>query len=270
MKSILVHADDSPGMDARREVALAMARRFGGHVTFLVNTPFYRFVAMDPFGGAYLAAGALAAAQARDAELATKLEGELTQEDVQWDISRGDGDLLIALAVAAALADLTIVSMSPANSGRVDGAPLLAGDLALASRTPVLALPETATELDLDGPAMLAWNGSAEAAAALRAAIPLLAGREVTVVRIGADSSKFSDTDVLRYLSRHGIAADLREEAPSTELSIEEQLEAIAVSAGAKLLVMGAFGHSRLRETLFGGVTRYLLESARIPLFLAH
>lgn len=269
MKSILVHADDSLAMTARLESALALARQRDGHVTLLVNTPFYRFVAMDPFGGAYLAAGALAEAQARDAALAARLEKTLANEDVPWDIIHGDGDLVFALAGAAALADLSIVSMTAASSDRFDAAPMLAGDLALASRAPVLALPDGAALFDLDGPAVVAWNGSAEAAAALRAAVPLLGGRSVTVLRIGEVQGKFPDDAALKYLARHGVNAELREEAPSAR-AVEEQLEAYAEVMGAALLVMGAFGHSRLRETLFGGVTRYLLDSARVPLLLAH
>lgn len=269
MKSILVHADDSPGTVARIDTALALARRAGGHVRLLINTPFYRFVAMDPFGGAYLAAGALADAQARDAALEARLTADLANEDVPWDVVQGDGDLVGALANAAALADLTIVTMTAASSDRVDAAPLLAGDLALASRAPVLALPEASGGFDMDGPALVAWNGSAEAAAALRAAVPLLAGREVTVLRIGAAQGKFPETEALSYLFRHGVRAELREETPSAR-SVEEQLESAAIDMGAAMMVMGAFGRSRLRETLFGGVTRYLLDSARVPLLLAH
>lgn len=269
MKSILVHADDSAAMAVRLETALLLARQRSGHVTLLVNTPFYRFVAMDPFGGAYLAAGALAEAQARDAALAARLEDDLANEDVPWDIVQGDGDLVYALAGAAALADLTIVSMAASTSAGVDTAPLLPGDLALAARTRVLALPEGKAAFDLDGPALIAWNGSAEAATALRFAVPMLLGRSVTVLRIGAEQGKLPDTDAVRYLARHGVNAELRDELAAGQ-SVEERIESIAISMGASLLVMGAFGHSRLRETLFGGVTRYLLDSARVPLLLAH
>ena len=104
---------------------------------------------------------------------------------------------------------------------------------------------------------------------AVRAAVPLLTGRAVTVLRIGSDEGKLPDSGVMQYLARHGIAADLREEQKAGA-SVEERLEAVADELGATLIVMGAFGHSRLRETLFGGVTRYLLDAARVPLLLAH
>jgi nucleotide-binding universal stress UspA family protein len=269
MKSILVHADSGPGMAARLDTAFAIARASGGHVTLLINTPFQRFVAMDPFGGAYLAAGALAEAQARDAALEAKLSADLANEDVPWDIIAGDGDLVAALASASALADLSIVSMVPASAERFDASPMLAGDLALASRAPVLTLPDGAKPLDMVGPVLLGWNGSAEAATALRAAVPLLAGRQLVLLRVGDTAGKFPDTSALKYLARHGVSAELREIAASGR-SVEEELEAAAIEMQAAMIVMGAFGHSRLRETLFGGVTRYLLDSARIPLLMAH
>lgn len=269
MKSILLHADDGPGMGARLETALSLARQSGGHVTLLINTPFQRFVAMDPFGGAYFAAGALAEAQVRDAALEARLASDLANEDVAWDIVVGDGDLVAVLSSASALADLSIVSMVPASADQFDGSPMLAGDLAMASRAPVLALPNGGAALDLDGPAMIAWNGSAEAAAALRAAVPLLCGRTVVLSRVGDAQGRFPDTSALKYLARHGVAAELREVAVGSR-SVEEVIEATALGMGAALIVMGAFGHSRLRETLFGGVTRYLLDSARLPLLLAH
>lgn len=269
MKSILLHADDGPAMGARLDTALAITRQSGGHLTLLINTPFQRFVAMDPFGGAYLAAGALADAQARDAALEARLSAELANEDVSWDIMAGDGDLVAVLASASALADLTIVSMVPATADQFNGSPMLAGDLAMASRAPVLALPNSGPALDLGAPALVAWNGSAEAAAALRAAVPLLGEKTVVLLRVGDSQGRFPDTSALKYLSRHGVAAELREVSLRSG-SVEEVIEEAALGMSASMIVMGAFGHSRLRETLFGGVTRYLLDSARVPLLLAH
>lgn len=269
MKSILVHADDGPDMGARLDTALALARQSNGHVTLVINTPFQRFIAMDPFGGAYFAAAALAEAQARDAALEARFAADLANEDVSWDIIVGDGDLLAVLASASALADLSIISITPATAERFNGSPMLAGDLALASRSPVLALPHDGAALNITGPALIAWNGSAEAAAALRAAVPLLGGRDVVLLRVGDSEGRFPDTSALKYLARHGVTAELRE-ATGAGQTVEEVIEAAALDMGAAMIVMGAFGHSRLRETLFGGVTRYLLDSARVPLLLAH
>jgi nucleotide-binding universal stress UspA family protein len=269
IRSIVVHADAAPGSNRRIEAALDIARRHGAHVTAHLNLPLQRFFGTDPFGGAYVVTDALALAQADVAERQAGLERELTNEDVPWDIVTTDSDLVTALAGVAALSDLAIVGVHGAAAAANDGYPLLAGDLAMAARVPVLALPEDAADFDLDGPALVGWNGSAEAATALRLAVPMLRGRMVTLIRIGATDGHFPDTAAMSFLSRHGIAADLRDEARGVE-TVEEAIERVATEISAAVIVMGAFGHSRLRQTLFGGVTRYMLESGRFPLLLGH
>ena len=267
MRSILVHADHDAASEGRLQAALDIARRFEGHVTLMIATPLQQFVSFDPFGGTYFAAEALAKAQADDLALENSLSDRLANEDVPWDIAMADGDIVGALAGAASLADLTVVSLP----GRRESLPpLLAGDLALTTPVPVLALPQDAKGIDGDSPAMIAWNGSPQAAAALRAAVPLLrGGRKVVLVVVGQDDGTFPGTDALRYLSRHDIHAELLVVERGAD-TVEERLEEEAVAMGAGLIVMGAFGRSRLRETLFGGTTQYLLTKSRFPLLLAH
>lgn len=269
MRSILVHADHDKANEVRLQTALDIARRLRAHLTLLIATPFRQFVAVDPFGGSYVLAEAMAKAQADDAALEAALSARLGGEDVPWDIVTADGDIVGSLAAAAAFADLAVVSL-PGKPGSGVGEPsMLAGDLAIAAAAPVLALPREGGRPDLDAPAMVAWNGSAEAANALRAAIPLLAGRRVELVSVGKDDGSFPATDALTYLSRHDIHAEARI-VERGGVTVEEALEKAAEAMGAGLIVMGAFGKSRLRETLFGGVTQYLVTSGRFPLLLAH
>lgn len=268
-KSILVHADASSTMPQRIDDAMALARRHGGHVTALFNLPMQRFISTDPFGGAYLAAEALAKAQADLLDGQSRLAERLGRDDVPWDIVTSEGDLAASLASAAALADLVIVGMTAADKSKFDANPLLAGDVALAAHVPVLALPDDGRSFDLDGPAIIAWNGSAEAATAVRRATPLLQGRSVTLLRIDEVEGQFADMAALAYLSRHGIQAESRTETRGVE-TVEEAIARVAAEMGAALVVMGAFGHSRFRQTLFGGVTRFMLSNARVPLLLSH
>jgi len=261
MRSILVHGGRDPEFATRLEAALSVAGATGGHLTVLIDTPIEGFVTTDPFGGTYVAREALAAALESDdllaADVAQRLQGSGVPFDVvQYEISQVD-----ALAHAARLADLVIVSRSTG----------LAGDLALATSCPVLALaPSGGLPLPLER-ACIAWDGGDEAAAALRGAIPLLAGcGEVTVVTVARDMPKgFPPTDALRYLSRHGVKADLLELVQGA--STEETLSEAVTERKAQLLVMGAYGHGRIREFLFGGVTRFFLdELSAPPLLLAH
>lgn len=270
MRNILVHADDGPGMTSRLESALTIGRRHRSHLNLVISSPFQQFIATDPFGGMYLAADQLLKAQLADDALARKLRADMEREDVPWDVSVSDGDVGSTLVLAATLADLVIVSLGTANRRHSFTPPMMAGDLAMAVPVPVLAIPEHCGPLDPDAPVMIAWNGSPQAAHAVRAAVPLLAdARSIFVVRVGSHEEQVLADDMLRYLSRHGVHAELRDVERGVE-TVEETLERTAIELEAGLIVMGAFGHTRLRETFFGGVTRYLLESAPTPLLLMH
>ena len=269
MRSILVHADHDCANEVRLQTALELARRHRAHISLLIATPFQQFVAVDPFGGSYFVGEAMDKALADDAALEAALSARLRSEDVPWDVALADGEVVGSLAAAATFADLTIVSLPGNGQMRSDPA-MLSGDLALATPAPVLALPRDISRLDFEAPVMIAWNGSPEAAWALRGAIPLLGGRRVELVMIGADDDgSLPATDALAYLSRHDIHAEARIVARDG-VTAEEALERTALDMGAGLIVMGAFGKSRLRETLFGGATRYLITSGRLPLLLAH
>ena len=260
MRSILVNADRRPGMDARLQTALSLARAFDGHVTLLVDTPVARYISMDPMGGSYVATDAFKQAVEADIANAEKLEAHLNGQEVPFDIVRSDAEPVEALAKASRLADVVVLSRS---SG-------VAGELALVSRAPVLAL---ADERVLTAPvtkACIAWDGGDEAACALRHAVGLLRVCEsVSVITVAEKSGGFPATEALSYLLRHGISAVL-DELPR-QGSTEETLDAAVERSGAQLLVMGAYGRSRMREYLFGGVTRYFLEKPEGPaLLLAH
>lgn len=261
MRSILVQAGRDAGMAARLDTAMTIARARSGHVTLLIDTPIDRFVTTDPYGGTYVAREALEAALQDDDALAEAFAGRLQNDDVPFDVAQFETQPLDAMAGAARLADLSVVSRDCGY----------AGDLALASRSPVLVLgAKTVLDLPLAS-VCIAWDGGDEAAHALRAAVPLLEGcgavHILTVLNEKAEG--FPPTDALRYLSRHGIKAELHELQRGP--SIEETLAGAVARLDTSLLVMGAYSHSRVREFLFGGVTRYFLEMDGAPaLLLAH
>lgn len=270
MRSILVHADSTPAFEARFQAGLDLARANNGHVTLHINTPFQRFVAMDPFGGAYLSPVAVEEAVAREEALAAQLTGRMERENVPWSIESSSSEPVDALAAAARLADVAVVTLTtPLDDGPMVSA-LDVGGLAVSTRVPVLAIPSDRSSFPVDGRAMVAWDGSHEAANALHAAVPMLSlASDVHLVTVIEKSDRYPPTDALRYLGHYGIEPELHER-PRSHPTTEETLDAVATELSADLLVMGAYGHSRLRETMFGGVTRYFLDFAKYPLLLVH
>ncbi len=117
----------------------------------------------------------------------------------------------------------------------------------------------------------LAWNGSTEAARAVTAAMAILTGAErITVISVGTDANEPLGAESLRdYLGDHDIKAEvLMPSAKST--AVGQALLGAAAQAGADLLLMGAYGQSRWRELVLGGVTQYVVEHADMPVLLCH
>ncbi len=270
MRSILVYADHGPAMQARLETALSLARMTSGHVSVMVDTPIARYTTIDPLGGSFIAADAIRETMARDDAYADEIEARLAREDVAYDVIRCEDEPVAALADCARLADVVVLSRD------CD----FAGSLALSTRCPILLVPGpgiggaghdqavSGTRLPI-ARACIAWDGGNEAAAALRASVPLLGGAEVQVLTVHEKQGGFPSTEALRYLSRHGINAEFLEveRVGSTEQSLAAAVKELEVD----LLVLGAYGRSRMREYLFGGVTRHFLgNDVGPPLFLAH
>jgi nucleotide-binding universal stress UspA family protein len=117
---------------------------------------------------------------------------------------------------------------------------------------------------------IVAWNGSYEAANAVRAALSLLKlASKVEVVRVEEEAEKlFPETELLEYLSRHGVHAELRLEETQDEY-VPAALLSCAKQVGATAIIMGGYSHSRIGEFIFGGVTRTLLAEAPVTLFVA-
>ena len=257
MRSILVLADRGAASKARLETALNLARASGGHLTVMVDTPVARFMSMDAMGSAYLAADAIRDALARDDAFADDLAQHLRREDVPFDIVRCEDEPVEALCAAARLADVIVLSRGQDCAGQV----------AVSAKTPVLLVPESRIMTMPVASACIGWDGGEEAAAALRIAAPLLAHcADVHVITVAEKPGGLLASDALRYLSRHGVKAELVEVARVG--SVEESLAAGVAQVKGDLLVMGAFGHSRLREFLLGGVTRYFLNAPDGPALL--
>jgi nucleotide-binding universal stress UspA family protein len=118
---------------------------------------------------------------------------------------------------------------------------------------------------------VVAWNGSPSAARAVKAALPLMrSAASVHVATFGPQPAvaPFSRLDVLAWLGRHGIVAELH--AGASAAQVANDLVALASDVRADLVVMGCYGHSRIREQVFGGVTRALLARLPAPVLMTH
>jgi len=148
-------------------------------------------------------------------------------------------------------------------------------DLVMQAGRPLLIVPNAATWLDLRN-ILVAWKDTAEARRAIADSLPMLRkAKNVTVAEIveGGDSRQASLSrlrDVVGWLSRHGVSASELVPEQNGGRAAKDQIEGIAANVGAGLVVAGAYGHSRFRELILGGMTQHLIAQSARCVLLSH
>lgn len=271
MRSILLHAHRDPGFEARFQAALDVARQVDGHLTCLQAVNWDIALPGDIY--ATMAAELVPVATEEARAFRAEIEARLEKEDVRWDWVDEAGMADSRLLEYAALSDLVVLGAESPREGRKGPSPLV-GTMAVHGRAPLLVVPKKTRAFSVEAPALVAWNASAESSRALRAAVPLLArSSKVWLAHVTPpeveDNSDLPPINGAEYLSRHGIDCELLELPPMHD-GVAATLETAALSRDCGYIVMGAYGHPRMLEVLFGGVTRKSLTNPSLPLVIAH
>ena len=267
MKNILVLMHDDPGQEARFRAALDLTRALGGHLTCLdvVEMPAAIVTGLDDCRATAMV---LDCNQERESENRARLEPQLRAAQLPYSWIETTGYLSPSVRDAAGLADVIVLNRE-LEGGRPDMREIV-GEVLIGANRPIVAVPEQVRKFDAHGHVLVAWDGSKEADAALRAAVPLLLhASAVTLLEVEDGSIKLPASDAAAYLLRHGINAAVRRESSMFEIPSTIILEAID-TLGVSYLVMGGFGHSRFVEAALGGVTKRILHECPVPVFLTH
>lgn len=199
----------------------------------------------------------------------------LRASGLRWSVETAVGQMagLAALVTARArFADL-VVMPAPYAEGRGTEYEVTLEAALFDSHAPVLVVPEGAAAPLRPRRAVLAWNQSPEALAAIRRALPLLAGADLVSIAIidpprhGPERSDPGGA-LSQMLTRHGLRCEISV-LSRTMPKLSDVLARHVADFGADLLVMGAYGHSRFREAILGGATRDALENPPVPVFMA-
>jgi len=209
-------------------------------------------------------------------EIERKVRARLKGESLLWAVESGVSQLADIGRHVAARVRFSDLAILPKPYGEGRGAELEpATESALfEGHTPALIAPPGATPQPRPRRIMVGWNESIEALSAVRAALPLLSAAEVVhvvVIDPPAHGPSRSDPGGLlsQYLARHGARVEI-DVLSKTLPRISDILIRHAADMQADLMVMGAYGHSRFREAIFGGATRSMLEHAELPVLMAH
>jgi nucleotide-binding universal stress UspA family protein len=273
-KTILVHCDAAKSVSYRLDVAAELAQRFGArlvglHVRRPFETPVFfdgGFVTDDLFK--IYEEGVKADEAAASAAFAKATKG--THLSTEWRTANGYVDS--ELAVQARYADLVVLGQAePKPTATPSDLPEA---VALATGRPVLVVPHIGAKPP-GKVVLLCWNASREAARAAADALPfLMAADHVIVLAVNPMASAAGHgvepgADAAAWLSRHGVKVTVqRDVAPDADVG--GVILSRAADHGADLIVMGIYGHSRMREMVLGGASRTLLASMTVPVFMAH
>ena len=273
LKSILVHVDNSKQAPATIAAACVLAREHDAHLTGL----YIEYPAHIPgFAAIEIPASAIEVIEAQNkAALDTArevFENTVAAEGLtgtsEWTVQKGSP--VEVLALRGRYADLVVVSQ-PSPEARGIANEDLVDDLVLASGRPVLVIPYIGAHKQLGKRVLIGWNASREAARAVLDAMPIMEKAD-TVEILAVEPTGIGDTpgaDIARLLARH----DIKVEASATQapdIDVGDVLLNRAADTNADLIVMGAYGHSRMRELVLGGATRHILEHMTAPVLLSH
>ena len=275
--SLLVHVETgSTSSDARLDLAAALAERFGA-VLIGVAAQAVRPPPVDAFGGALLIGDIMVEQEAQiraeldAAEQAFRSHPRVKGLTIEW---RPGVEMPVNwLAREARSADLMIVGRDLERLRDGPDRSADPGELVMAAGRPVLVVPPGAGSLSARS-VLVAWKDAREARRAVGDAVPFLrAADEVHVVEVAGpaelDAAAARIGDVVRHLERHGIGAH-GEVRTQREATAADELILVAEQHGADLIVSGGYGHARLREWAFGGVTRDLLRHCPKCCLMSH
>lgn len=279
IKDILVHLDATPASAARLDLAAGLAQRLGAHLVglYVIDIPLPLFVGGDVGGGAVTAellTQLRDSAVAEAARVAPAFRERLRRDGIAGEWREAEGTTPAQVALHGRYVDLIVVGQAnpdgsnPAAEATVEGALFNTG-------RPVLVVPYTWKAGRIGTRVLVGWNASREAARAANDAIPLLDGAEsVSVLTINAEATpqghgEEPGADIALHLARHGLKVSVRRIA-GAEIGAGDLLLNEAADLQADLIVMGGYGHSRLRELVLGGATRTMLRQMTAPVLLSH
>ncbi|WP_346894334.1 universal stress protein [uncultured Roseibium sp.] len=278
-KTVLAVVDYRSDLPEGLQSSIRIARWFDAHLAVLLvgeveSLPFYGYGSVG-YTEIWVKESEERAAALKQA--AETVEALLAREGLSFEVrahqtivAREDN----LVARHAIYADLTIMQRSGEDDLSTVERQVIDGALFDSGR-PLLFLPAGKAPESIGTNVMIAWNSRAQAAEAVSDALPLLkAADKVTLIVIDPvtgpdDHGEVPGADMAVVLARHGVEVEVRSVA-SGDRPVSQVLQDEAVAFGADLVVMGAYGHMRIRENIIGGTTRDMLETSKVPLLLAH
>ena len=275
IKNILVHIDHSMACETRVNAATDLARQNDARLSALFIVPDYF---MPSYVEAQISTDIITQindeAMERAKKTMSKVRDQVNSAGLSIDAYIEEGNLIATLGDYARYTDLLVLGQNqPEDPDNISEA--LAEHLVIDGGAPCLVIPFIGARKTLAKRILVAWNESRESYRALKDALPLLKHADMVEVLFikprshNQEHTSLQENVIINYLVDHGITAKVN-------LCIDNHIDpgntilSQTVENDIDLVVMGAFGHSRLREIVLGGATRHLLKKMTAPVFISH
>jgi len=276
LKDILVHVDHAEQANGPLKAAIHLAERFNAHLSGVHVTSLYHYVAAHDIWVAGLWEECKDELRAGAERAQEQFKSATARAGVLGEWHHVDGDPATTIIDYGRVVDLIVLGQPTENAPPITRE--IADKIPLAAGRPVLFVPG-AWSGSLGKSVLVAWNNSREAARAANDALLLLSHAEQAIVMaIDSPAGDFAredseneipSADIALHLARHGLEAAATRDTASPQFVGERLLEQ-AERQRADLIVMGAYGHSRLKEIVLGGATRHMLKHAKVPVLMSH
>ncbi|MBN9561373.1 MAG: universal stress protein [Alphaproteobacteria bacterium] len=278
LKDILVQLDGTPQSAVRLDVAAELARQHSAHLTGLhvidpiLNDP---MLYGDASGLAVLIDQARGEAQQAAGVLEAKFRECLRADGIVGEWRLAEGRTADAITLHARYVDLVVLGQQDPENPRFSGWGAVIEQALFSSGRPLLIVPYAGKFDTVGRNVLIGWSATRESARAVADALPLIAAADnATVLAIDpqgglAGHGEVPAADIARHLARHDIKVTAAH-TPSGGVSPGDVLLNYATDNGTDLLVIGGYGHSRVRELVMGGVTRTILQRMTIPVLMSH
>jgi nucleotide-binding universal stress UspA family protein len=283
LHDILVVLDGTSRDEATLGVAAWLARRHDAHLTGFCPLellyPASLGLAISGYGELPLleeTIGQLTAEAEKSAALIeTTFRERLRRDDLRGDWQVAHGYATQAVSRRSRTADLLVISQTDARHPLPVNANGLIEDVLIGSGRPMLLVPYAGRFETVGANVLIGWSGTREAARAVHDALPLMTRESVVTILTVEQSNDASGpmdipgAELAEHLARHGVnVSSARTVADG--ISAGDAILSYAADAGADLLVMGGYGHSRARQMILGGVSRELLKHMTLPVLMSH
>lgn len=273
-KDILAYVDATKAASTCLDVAAMLAEAHDAHLTALhVSAPPFVMADLGPGGGAEIIRWQEEQTRlmAEQAEKEVAAASQRSGREIEW--RRVGGEIVPTVRLHGHYADLVVVGQGRREEDRSAVADILPETVIMGCGRPALVVPVYGRFPSVGERVLVAWNRTREAARAVHDALPILAqAKSVKILEVNPPKERaphIAGADIGLHLARHGVKAEV-EGATVSDIEVGATILSRAADLGVDLLVMGAYGHSRLREVVLGGATRHLLEHMTIPVLMSH